>query len=98
MALLPGARSSPASVTNSGRGINGIVIDIAGAPGGATPTLDDFSFRRGTSPHAQSWADGARPASVPVRPGAGANGWLEVMVKANEHTGRHPPTFSPSAT
>jgi ELWxxDGT repeat protein len=105
VALLAGQDRLPGfdNVTSYSRGLNGLMIDVAGLPViDALLDADDFDF------------DGAgAPVSVTVRPGAGvngsdrvtlvwrdynpldasplpqalANGWLTVTVKANAHTG-----------
>ena len=102
-ALLAGQDRLPGfdNVTSYDKGINGIIVDIAGLPAGASLGIDDFDF--GTA---------LRPVSVTVRYGAGAggsdrvtllwtdyspgievatrataNGWLTVTVKANTNTG-----------
>jgi hypothetical protein len=101
-ALLPGGAASFANVTSFARGINGVMVDIAGLPAGAALGADDFEIG----------GNGTPPASVTVRRGAGAagsdrvtltwpdynpltdppimavgNGWLRVTVKANQRTG-----------
>jgi subtilisin-like proprotein convertase family protein len=102
-ALLPGQAASAANVTNYSRGINGVMVDVANLPAGATPTLDDFDFRVGTAGDPTAWD---RPASIPqisLRRGAGVNGsdritftirdggvvrkWLQVTVKPTANTG-----------
>ena len=72
--LLPGAAATFASVTSYDKGINGVMIDVAGVPIGNVLSADDFSFRRGRDPDRDFWFPGPRPATVTVRPGAGANG------------------------
>ncbi len=97
-----------ANYTNYSRGLNGIMIDVAG-PHGAI-TADDFTFRVGTNSSPDTWDQAPDPTSVIVRPGAGAGGsdrielvWpdgairnelLQVVVAANRHTGlATPDTF-----
>ena len=91
-ALRPGQAASFANVTSYGRGINGVMVDVAGLPAGATLTAADFVLRPAVP-----------PAAVTVRRGAGQNGsdrvtlvwggnalrngWLEVTVKATAGTG-----------
>jgi hypothetical protein len=72
--LLPGAAATFASVTSYDKGINGVMIDVAGVPIGNLLSADDFSFRGGRDPDRDFWFPGPRPATVTVRPGAGANG------------------------
>jgi ELWxxDGT repeat protein len=107
--LLPGFGASGANVTGSTRGLNGLMVDVAGLPAGADPTADDFSFRWRAA-GASAWAAAPAPAWVTVRRGAGssgsdrvtltwgdgvlADGWLEVTVKADDRTGlSRPDTF-----
>jgi ELWxxDGT repeat protein len=75
---------------------------VAGGAG-ETLSASDFVFRTVTRPTAAGWSDAPAPSSVTVRRGAGAgssdrvtliwpdgaikNTWLQVTVKANEHTG-----------
>ena len=90
-----------ANVTSYEKGINGVMVDVAGLPPGDTLGTEDFDFH-----------GALRPVSVTVRRGAGAdgsdrvsliwtdyspgievatlataNGWLTVTMKANERTG-----------
>jgi len=101
-AYLPGSGASTfANVSSYTKGINGIMIDIAGSHG--TITAADFIFRVGNNNTPNSWVAGPAPNSISVRAGAGiggsdrvvltwANGdiskkWLEVIVLANANTG-----------
>jgi hypothetical protein len=72
VALLPGVKATFANYTSYPAGINGVMVDIAGLGAGLTAT--DFAVRVGSTLDAARWATGARPTSVSVRPGAGANG------------------------
>lgn len=102
-AYLPG---SPAiavfnNVSSYTRGINGLMLDLAGTHG--TITADDFTFRVGTNNTLASWTAAPAPVAVSIRLGAGQGGadrveiiwadgairnkWLEVTVAANSHTG-----------
>ncbi|HUU21089.1 MAG TPA: DUF362 domain-containing protein [Phycisphaerae bacterium] len=101
MALRPGGTASLLNYTSYSRGINGIMVDIAGLPG--TPTASDFEFKVGNDNTPAGWAAAPAPSSVTVRTGAGAHGsdrvtilwadnaiqkqWLQVTVKANATTG-----------
>ena len=102
-ALLPGQSATFANVTSYDRGLNGVIIDVAGLPPGQALAPGDFDFGGDAA---------GPPASVSVRRGAGVdgsdrvtlvwsdynpltlpatmavgNGWLRVTVKANAHTG-----------
>lgn len=100
--LLPGQGASTlANFTSYTKGINGIMVDIAGLSG--TPTAADFGFVQGNSFNANNWTAVSAQASVLVRPGAGVNGstrveitwpdgsirnqWLQVVVQADGNTG-----------
>jgi ELWxxDGT repeat protein len=107
--LIPGFDAAGANVSGSTRGLNGVMVDVAGLPAGPDPAADDFTFRWRRA-GASAWAAAPAPGSVTVRRGAGAggsdrvtltwpdgalaDGWLEVTLEANEHTGLlRPDTF-----
>jgi hypothetical protein len=94
--------------TNYSRGLNGLMIDIAGPHG--TITAEDFIFQVGNNNLPDTWQQPPEPTSVITRAGAGVNGsdrveliwadgaianqWLEVVVAANRNTGlTKPNTF-----
>ena len=99
-ALLPGGTGSFANYTSYGRGINGVMIDIANLAG--VPTASDFTFKVGNDNSPAGWSAGPAPISVTVRSGAGASGsdritiiwadnaiqkqWLQVTVLATANT------------
>ncbi|MFW6155062.1 MAG: right-handed parallel beta-helix repeat-containing protein [Planctomycetota bacterium] len=99
--LLPGETATVANYTPYSRGINGIMVDIAGLPG--TPTASDFVFKSGNSNDPGTWTAAPAPLSITVRPGDGTGGsdrvtliwadnavenqWLQVVVKATPRTG-----------
>ena len=105
-ALLPGETATLANYTSYTRGINGIMVDMAGLPPGAL-TADDFTFKMGNSFTPGAWGPAPDPALVTVRPGAGVNGssrvtlvwpnnavekqWLQVTVLAGARTGLSQP-------
>jgi hypothetical protein len=76
-------------------------------PAGAALTAEDFELKVGTGGDPAGWANGLRPLGVVVRRGAGSSQsdrvtltwaddavrktWLQVTVKANEHTGLERP-------
>jgi hypothetical protein len=91
-----------ANVSSYSKGINGIMVDIAGPHGSITAA--DFIFRVGNNNSPGTWATANAPSSVSVRAGAGQGGsdrveiiwapgtaptkqWLEVITKANANTG-----------
>jgi len=99
-ALLPGSPDNTAGFANYisyHRGINGIMVDVADAPGAITE--DDFLFRVGNESDPSNWAPAPPPQAVEVRPGAGSGGsdrvtilwadqaimnqWLQVTVRAD---------------
>jgi len=104
-ALLPGQTATPTNYTNYGKGINGILVDIASLPG--TPTADDFEFKTGNHHDSANWAPLTTPPTIAVRPGEGTgnsdrititwpdntiqNTWLEITVLATANTGLSEP-------
>ncbi len=91
-----------ANVSSYTKGINGIMVDIAGSHG--TITAADFIFRVGNNNSPGLWTTANAPTSVSVRAGAGVSGsdrveiiwngaaapfgkWLEVITLANANTG-----------
>lgn len=98
--LLPGQAATFANVTSYTRGINGITIDLRG--NGPTIGAADFTLRVGNSAEPSGWAEGPTPASILLRPGAGAGGsdrlmltwgddavrnaWLQVTLNATANT------------
>lgn len=101
-AYLPGSGPAAfANVSSYSRGINGIMLDLAGDYGDLT--LDDFTFKMGANNAPGSWADAPAPDGFLIRPGAGADGadriviswtgtsikntWLEVTLAASGNTG-----------
>jgi len=78
VALLPGGTGTLVNYTSYLKGINGIMIDIAGLPGSVTEA--DFQFLVGNSSNLGTWTPAPAPASVTVRPGAGDGGSDRVTV------------------
>jgi hypothetical protein len=75
-----------ANVTSYSRGINGIMIDIAGSHPNITD--DDFIFRVGNSNSVASWAAAPEPAAISVLAGQGVGGadrveivWADGQIK-----------------
>jgi subtilisin-like proprotein convertase family protein len=102
VAYLPGSGAATfANVSSYSKGINGIMVDIAGPHG--TISLDDFVFRVGNNNTPSSWAAAPAPSGFSVRAGAGTSGsdrveiiwangaikkqWLEVITLAGADTG-----------
>jgi hypothetical protein len=98
-----GGAATFANVTSYTRGINGVMIDIAGrGAGAAIPLPGDFAFRVGDG-GAANWVASAAVPTITVRPGAGVNGsdrvtltfadgaikntWLQVTVLGGPRTG-----------
>ncbi len=82
-ALLPGQAATAANYTNYNRGINGVMIDVAGWAKSAE--FDDgvlesdvwtdlFGFRTGNVDQRSQWASAPSPEAVTLRRGAGADG------------------------
>jgi len=103
-AYLPaGALATFANVSNYSRGINGIMIDLAGAGSHGSISANDFTLKVGNDNSPGFWTLAPVPATVSVRPGAGVSGsdrveitwannsirnqWLEVQVLPNARTG-----------
>ncbi|MGD9721696.1 MAG: hypothetical protein AB7O59_05585 [Pirellulales bacterium] len=103
-AYLPGAGLAVfENVSSYSRGINGLVIDLAG--GGTHTSIDanDFVFKVGANNSPNTWSAAPSPSAISVRTGAGAGGsdrveitwannaienvWLEVQVLATANTG-----------
>jgi N-acetylneuraminic acid mutarotase len=106
-ALLPGNTGRFENVTSYARGINGVMVDIAGLPADAALDAGDFIFRVGVNSSGLGFATAPPPSAVAVRRGAGVGGsdrvtltwpdravrnsWLEVTVLANRDTGLESP-------
>jgi hypothetical protein len=102
-ALLPGQVATFANYSSYAKGINGIMIDVAGLANPAALSLADFGFRIGNSDNPASWSAAPAPTLGPVRAGAGLHGahritlvwpdgaivgeWLEVRLKTTAVTG-----------
>jgi len=103
-ALLPGGGTAAfKNYSTFFRGINGIMIDVAGLPG-TTLAATDFIFKYGNDDTPGDWLPAANPTTIAVRAGAGTGGsdrvtlvwpdkaipngnWLRVTVLANANTG-----------
>ena len=103
VALLPGQSALPANYTSYTRGINGVMVDIAALPAGASLSDDDFAFNTGNNGQPSSWQPAPAPRGITVRPAPCApdtarvtltwrdrsirNEWLQVTLHANADTG-----------
>ncbi len=67
--LLAGQTATFANYTSYSRGINGLMIDIAGLAG--VPTAADFKFRVGNNNASGNWEAAPAPLSVTVRAAPG---------------------------
>jgi hypothetical protein len=101
MALRSGGTGGFLNCTSYSRGVNGVMVDIAGLPG--TPSASDFVFKVGNDENPAAWPAAPAPESVTVRRGAGVGGsdrvtiiwpdrairgcWLEVTVRPTAETG-----------
>jgi len=84
VALRPGRIAGFANYTSYDRGLNGVMIDIAGLPGGATLRQSDFEFHVGNSDDLDVWPDAwpeaPPPTSIAVVPGGGFAGSARVTL------------------
>ncbi len=78
-ALLPGETASFVNYTSYGRGINGVIVDIADLAG-RDVTAGDFAFMVGNSDDMSDWSAAPAPLSVTVRRGAGGGGSDRVTI------------------
>lgn len=101
VALRPGQTAGFQNYTSYARGLNGVMVDIADAPG--LPALTDFEFRVGNDDAPAGWVLAPAPVTVAVRSGAGVGGatrvtfiwedraiagrWLQVRVLPTAATG-----------
>jgi len=84
-ALQWGAVAGFANYTSYSRGINGIMVDVAGLAVDYTPTAGDFRFLVGNSEDAGDWLPAPDPAAVEVRRGAGVGGSDRITITWNDH-------------
>ncbi len=73
-ALLPGSSATLANYTSYVHGINGIMVDVAGMPAGASPGIGDFEFRIGNNNDPGGWLPLSATPEITVRPGEGTDG------------------------
>ncbi|HZN69884.1 MAG TPA: hypothetical protein VFB66_31710, partial [Tepidisphaeraceae bacterium] len=102
-ALLPGGAASFANVTSYTKGINGLLVDLAGVSPATDLTAAEFEFRAGLTGNPSSWPFvAATPAvtrlagltaahggrfAIAFPDGSIRNTWLRVTVKATPATG-----------
>ena len=98
--LQAGATATVANYSNYSKGINGVMIDIAGL-GSTSLSASDFAFN--VSADGSTWTTAPTPTGVTVRTGAGPDGsyrveiiwadgaivntWLKVTMLSNANTG-----------
>jgi len=98
-----GSLAQFSAVSSYSRGINGIMIDLAGGGNHASISANDFVFKKGNDNSPGGWATVTATPTISVRAGAGVSGsdrveitwaansikntWLEVEVLANSRTG-----------
>ncbi len=99
--LRPGQKASFAHYTSYSRGLNGVMIDVAGFPG--TPAAGDFTFKQGNDNNPDVWSPAPAPSEIAFRSNGGGGGadrltlvwpdnamesqWLEVTLRATATTG-----------
>ncbi|KKL14914.1 hypothetical protein LCGC14_2510880, partial [marine sediment metagenome] len=80
-ALRPGQTATFANYTSYARGLNGIMVDIAGLANSASLNArDDFKFALGNNQNLGTWAAAPDPSQVVVRRGAGEQGSDRVTI------------------
>ncbi len=84
-ALLPGQIATFSNYASYHRGINGLMVDVAGLPAGTSPAADDFRFRVGNSNDPATWPDAPAPTAVTLRAGAGVDGSDRITIVWAEH-------------
>jgi hypothetical protein len=86
-ALLPGGTATFANYTSYDKGLNGVMIDVAGLPQGAAPGADDFLFKVGNdgNPAGDGWSIAPPPRGISVRPGAGVDGSDRITIVWDDH-------------
>ena len=101
-ALLPGITGAFVNATPYTKGVNGVMVDLAGTGDHTAITVADFVFKVGNNNTPSTWAAAPAPTAVSVRVGAGVlgsdrveitwadgaitNTWLEVQVLATANT------------
>ncbi|NQU25503.1 MAG: hypothetical protein HQ567_29820, partial [Candidatus Nealsonbacteria bacterium] len=78
--LLPGEVATKANYTSYGRGLNGVMIDLANLPTGVTPTAGDFLFHVGNDDTPGDWPMAPGPSSITFYAGGGTGGSDRVTI------------------
>jgi len=84
---LPGQTATFDNYTSYDRGINGIMVDIAGPPLAADP-LDEsryFRFAVGNDEDPAGWSEAPTPKEVTLRPGAGVDDSTRFTIIWDDH-------------
>lgn len=99
--VFPGRDSNQNSFSKFASGINGLILEFAGGPP-ASLSAEDLLFRKGVGKPGSAWQNAPAPVAIARLPQtvetsytryaitwanrAMTNTWLQVTVKANEHT------------
>jgi hypothetical protein len=102
-ALLPGQTASFVNVTGYSKGMNGVIVDLAGRPADDALAANDFAFRMGAAADPSGWAAAPAPSDVGLfrhrgaggsdrvfitfADGAVRNAWLQVTILPTPRTG-----------
>jgi len=78
--LLPGGAARFANYSSYSRGLNGVMVDIAGSANAYSISGADFEFKVGNNSVPSGWSDAPAPVSVTVRLGAGVGGSDRVTI------------------
>jgi len=84
-ALMPGETAGFAHYTSYAAGPNGVMVDVAGLPIGATLDANDFEFRVGNDNDPSGWAVAPTPGAITVRPTDGLGGSARVTITWNDY-------------
>jgi hypothetical protein len=76
--LLPGQTASAANYSSYASGINGIMIDLTGAP--RTLAASDFSFKVGNDNNPDAWTDAPAPLAITQRLGDATGAWTRIEI------------------
>ncbi|HZN69563.1 MAG TPA: Ig-like domain-containing protein [Tepidisphaeraceae bacterium] len=79
------AAASFSNVTSYNKGINGVMVDVAGLPGAVSLSAADFIFEQSRGGAIPEWFPAAPPHTVTVRRGAGVNGSDRVTLRWTDY-------------